>query len=58
MEDAQIQLDKHYKSEPGRPVEPKFIYQDVTFKALIQGLSQHAEAGIIMDEAIPFLKVG
>lgn len=58
VEDAQSQLDKHYKSEPGRPVEPKFIYQDVTFKALIQGLSQHAEAGIIMDEAIPFFKSG
>ncbi|TDN50234.1 uncharacterized protein DUF3987 [Buttiauxella sp. JUb87] len=58
VEDVQIQLEKHYKSEPERPVEPKFIYQDVTFKALIQGLSQHAEAGIIMDEAIPFFRSG
>lgn len=58
VEDAQAQLEQHYKREPKRPVEPKFIYQDVTFKALIQGLSLHAEAGIIMDEAIPFFRSG
>lgn len=58
VEDAQVQLDEHYKGEPKRPVEPKFSYQDVTFKALIQGLSLHAEAGIIMDEAISFFRSG
>ncbi|WP_080962383.1 YfjI family protein [Enterobacter kobei] len=58
VEDAQVQLDEHYKGEPKRPVEPKFSYQDVTFKGLIQGLSLHAEAGIIMDEAISFFRSG
>ncbi|KLW05102.1 YfjI family protein [Enterobacter hormaechei] len=58
VEDAHAQLEEHYKREPKRPVEPKFIYQDVTFKALIQGLSLHAEAGIIMDEAISFFRSG
>lgn len=28
VEDAQAQLDEHYKGEPKRPVEPKFSYQD------------------------------
>ncbi|MCE0813559.1 YfjI family protein [Buttiauxella sp. S04-F03] len=56
VEDAQVQLETYYKNEPKRPLEPKFIYEDVTFKALIQGLSKHGEAGIIMDEAISFFR--
>lgn len=56
VDDAKMKLEEHYSEEPKKPVEPKFIYEDVSHKALIQRLSQQAEAGIITDEAISFFK--
>lgn len=56
VNDAMMQLEEHCSKEPKKPVEPKFIYEDVSPKALIQGVSQWAEAGIITDEPISFFK--
>lgn len=49
-------LEEHNRKEPQKPVRPKFIYEDVSPKALIQGLSLHSSAGIITDEGISFMK--
>lgn len=49
-------LEEYCSKEPQKPVKPKFIYEDVSYKALIQGLSLQAEAGIITDEGISFFK--
>ncbi|HHQ6618746.1 TPA: YfjI family protein [Serratia fonticola] len=56
VNDAMMQLEEHCSKEPKKPVEPKFIYEDVSPKALIQGVSQQPEAGIITDEPISFFK--
>ncbi|EFB9877829.1 DUF3987 domain-containing protein [Escherichia coli] len=47
-------LVQHQKEEPRKPVKPRFLYEDVSLKGLIEGLSQYPEAGIITDEAISF----
>lgn len=54
MEDVMEQLRTHSLKKPARPVEPKFILEDVTGKALIQMLSEHSALGIFTDEAISF----
>lgn len=55
-ENETLTLEAHNKKEPQKPVKPKFIYEDVSHKALIQGLSLLPEAGIITDEGISFFK--
>lgn len=55
-ETEMAKLEDHNRKEPQKPVRPKFIYEDVSHKALIQGLSLHAEAGIITDEGISFIR--
>lgn len=42
------------RNEPSRPPRLNFIYEDTSLKALVEGLSEHPEAGIISDEAITF----
>lgn len=43
-------------SKPKKPRRPNFIYEDVTPKSLMEGLSEQPEACIISDEAITFFK--
>lgn len=50
------EITKHAKQEPSCPLRPDFIYEDTSLKALIEGLSEHPEAGFISDEAITFFK--
>ncbi|HHR5848888.1 TPA: YfjI family protein [Providencia alcalifaciens] len=52
----QNKIKEHEKSEPKRPRRPTFIYEDTTLKALVEGLNEHPEAGIISDEAVTFFK--
>lgn len=49
-------ISKHAQNEPLRPARPNFIYEDTSLKALVEGLSEHPEAGFISDEAITFFK--
>lgn len=55
-EDEEQAINKHAESEPQRPSRPNFIYEDTSLKALVEGLSEHPEAGFISDEAITFFK--
>ncbi|MEY0321201.1 YfjI family protein [Providencia stuartii] len=48
------QLTHHLEKKPKKPPFYQFIYEDVTNKALIEGLRKNPEAGIISDEAIIF----
>ncbi|MBA0167871.1 YfjI family protein [Pectobacterium sp. CFBP8739] len=50
------EINKHAEIEPQRPVRSNFIYEDTSLKALVEGLSEHPEAGFISDEAITFFK--
>ncbi|TBL64574.1 YfjI family protein [Hafnia paralvei] len=52
----EAEINKHSQNEPLRPARPNFIYEDSSFKALVEGLSEHPEAGFISDEAITFFK--
>ncbi|CAI1006559.1 MULTISPECIES: YfjI family protein [Serratia] len=54
--DEEQAINKHAESEPQRPSRPNFIYEDTSLKALVEGLSEHPEAGFISDEAITFFK--
>ncbi|WP_374448456.1 YfjI family protein [Providencia sp.] len=49
-------IKENEKLEPKRPQRPTFIYEDTTLKALVEGLNEHPEAGIISDEAVTFFK--
>lgn len=55
-EDEEQAINKHAENEPQRPFRPNFIYEDTTLKALVEGLSEHPEAGFISDEAITFFR--
>ncbi|HGE8465248.1 YfjI family protein [Serratia nevei] len=55
-EDEEHEISKHAQNEPLRPPRPNFIYEDTSLKALVEGLSEHPEAGFISDEAITFFK--
>lgn len=55
-EEAEASITEHNKKEPKKPIQPKIIYEDATPKALIEGLNEYSEAGIISDEAITFFK--
>lgn len=48
--------EEHARKEPSSPVRPAFIYEDVSLKALVEGLSEHPDAGFLSDEAITFFK--
>lgn len=47
-------LQDHLDAEPQKPNRFNLIYEDATPKAIIEGLSEYAYAGIISDEAITF----
>ncbi|ELW9546147.1 TPA: YfjI family protein [Klebsiella aerogenes] len=49
-------IEEHAETEPERPLRPDFIYEDVSLKALVEGLGECPEAGFITDEAITFFK--
>lgn len=49
-------LESHLRSKPQKPVRFKFLYQDVSQGALLDGLSDNPEAGIILEEAVTFFK--
>ncbi len=49
-------LRNHERNKPTRPVRPNFIYEDVSLKALVEGLNEHPEAGVISDEAVTFFR--
>ncbi|EMT6385312.1 YfjI family protein [Providencia rettgeri] len=49
-------IKENEKLKPKRPQRPTFIYEDTTLKALVEGLNEHPEAGIISDEAVTFFK--
>lgn len=55
-ENEEHEISKHAQNEPARPPRPSFIYEDTSLKALVEGLSEHPEAGFISDEAITFFK--
>lgn len=55
-ENEEAEISKHARNEPLRPARPNFIYEDTSLKALVEGLSEHPEAGFISDEAITFFK--
>ncbi|QJW56496.1 hypothetical protein HL670_03392 [Serratia plymuthica] len=55
-EDEEQAINRHAEGEPKRPSRPNFIYEDTSLKALVEGLSEHPEAGFISDEAITFFK--
>lgn len=55
-ENEELEIEKHARKEPQKPAHPNFIYEDASLKALIEGLSEHPEAGFISDEAITFFK--
>jgi len=55
-ENEEHEISKHANNEPLRPPRPNFIYEDTSLKALVEGLSEHPEAGFISDEAITFFK--
>jgi len=55
-EDEEHEISKHTQNEPQHPARPNFIYEDTSLKALVEGLSEHPEAGFISDEAITFFK--
>ena len=55
-ENEEYEISKHAQNEPLRPPRPNFIYEDTSLKALVEGLSEHPEAGFISDEAITFFK--
>ncbi|WP_306797289.1 DUF3987 domain-containing protein [Pectobacterium polaris] len=55
-EDEEQAINIHAESEPQRPPRPNFIYEDTSLKALVEGLSEYPEAGVISDEAITFFK--
>ncbi|EPH2853909.1 YfjI family protein [Serratia nevei] len=55
-ENEEHEISKHVQNEPVRPRRPNFIYEDTSLKALVEGLSEHPEAGFISDEAITFFK--
>ncbi|MFZ5177019.1 YfjI family protein [Enterobacter kobei] len=55
-EDEETEIRRHAVHEPRRPPRPNFIYEDTSLKALVEGLSEHPEAGFISDEAITFFK--
>lgn len=55
-ENEEAEISKHAQNEPLRPARPNFIYEDTSLKALVEGLSEHPEAGFISDEAITFFK--
>ncbi|MBH2717038.1 DUF3987 domain-containing protein [Serratia marcescens] len=55
-ENEEQAINKHAENEPQRPSRPNFIYEDATLKALVEGLSEHPEAGFISDEAITFFR--
>ncbi len=55
-ENEEQAINKHAENEPQRPFRPNFIYEDTTLKALVEGLSEHPEAGFISDEAITFFR--
>ena len=55
-EDEEQAINRHAENEPTRPPRPNFIYEDTTLKALVEGLSEHPEAGFISDEAITFFR--
>lgn len=55
-ENEEAEISKHAQNEPLRPPRPNFIYEDTSLKALVEGLSEHPEAGFISDEAITFFK--
>lgn len=55
-ENEESEIRKHAQIEPLRPSRPNFIYEDTSFKALVEGLNEHPEAGFISDEAITFFK--
>ncbi|CAI2534813.1 Uncharacterised protein [Serratia proteamaculans] len=55
-EDEELDINAHAEIEPQRPARPNFIYEDTSLKALVEGLSEHPEAGFISDEAITFFK--
>ena len=55
-ENEEHEISKHAQNEPLRPPRPNFIYEDTSLKALVEGLSEHPEAGFISDEAITFFK--
>lgn len=48
------ELTRYLAQKPKKPPFYQFIYEDVTNKALIEGLRKNPEAGIISDEAIIF----
>ncbi|HEP1898088.1 TPA: DUF3987 domain-containing protein [Kluyvera cryocrescens] len=51
-------LREHINNEPVKPGTPDFLYEDVSLKGFIQGLSEQSapDAGIMLDEAITFFK--
>lgn len=55
-ENEEHEISKHAQNEPLRPPRPNFIYEDTSLRALVEGLSEHPEAGYISDEAITFFK--
>ncbi|EOF4703572.1 YfjI family protein [Pluralibacter gergoviae] len=55
-ENEEHEVSEHAQNEPQRPSRPNFIYEDTSLKALVEGLSEHPEAGFISDEAITFFK--
>ncbi|EJD6498784.1 DUF3987 domain-containing protein [Providencia rettgeri] len=49
-------IEKHLISEPKKPQPLHFIYEDTTPKALLDGLCDSPDAGLISDESITFFK--
>ncbi|MBC3228948.1 YfjI family protein [Serratia fonticola] len=53
-EDECRAMENHLQNKPQKPVRFKFLYQDVSPAALLNGLNDNPEAGIIMEEAVTF----
>ncbi|MEY9007821.1 DUF3987 domain-containing protein [Escherichia coli] len=50
-------LRNHERNKPTRPVRPNFIYEDVSLKALVEGLNENIlRQGFIPDEAVTFFR--
>ncbi|WP_426817620.1 YfjI family protein [Winslowiella sp. 2C04] len=48
--------DEHDKAIPQKPPRMAMLYEDTTPKALLEGLEEYSEAGLLSDEAITFFK--
>lgn len=49
-------IENHLLDEPQKPQPFHFIYEDTTPKALLDGLGESPDAGLVSDEAITFFK--